>query len=85
MTTTEPQLHVFFNDHEWYVAATEAEAHAQWLADAGEEPGEWDADMWQQLDDNSELSIVDSDDVPTRKTCREWAIENGAGYLCAEV
>jgi hypothetical protein len=82
--TDKTELHVFHNDHEWYVAATAADALAEWVEFGGGSPGELDPDDWEQWEDSRKLTIVDSDGVPIVKTCREWADESGPGFLCAE-
>lgn len=78
-----PELHVYKNDCDWYVAASPEDA-----ANACHEHTEVPLDeiaTFVPLADDSPLTVTDEDDEPPKltKTCAEWARSNGRGFLCS--
>ena len=85
------ELHVFTNEYEWVVAESIEDCEAAMNESVG---ATYDADdeiEWRQLDDDSTIKIwMNEGDIAehgegeiVEKTCREWAEENGRGFLCS--
>lgn len=80
-------LHVYRFDQtfDWFVAATEADAIAEWLEYHDPDPGDDLPEPAQLHDDEGfELGDCDGEDIET-KTCAEWASARGVGWLGREI
>ena len=86
MTAAEPELHVFRDDYEWYIASSIADAMAAQREFSGIDENDQDAEYWYQLPDESSLAIApgEMDDWKVEtKTCATWIAEKGRGFLCS--
>lgn len=76
-----PDLHVFSDDAEWYVAADRVDAASAWRKFTGSTV--LYAPDFEQLPDDKPLTITIEDEGKATKTCGEWARENGRGFLAS--
>lgn len=84
-------LHVFKGDCDWIVGAGLEDALLAYEEFLGGRLDEHDraSDAWEQLDDETQLTLVDDLALPkdqrtrTTKSCSAWAYENGRGLLAS--
>ncbi len=75
-------LHVFFDDCEWWVATDIEDARTQQQAMTGVEPAP--ASEWVQVNDSSPMGLLVEDDEDGKvetKPAGQWASEKGRGLL----
>ncbi len=89
------ELHVFKNDCDWVIAASEADAVEVWCEAMGERLDDYADDEnlgFKRIDDDKDLTIwcdrgtgepseIDGDGCdPITKPCRDW-VQRGRGHL----
>jgi len=82
-------MKVFTDGTDTIIAEGIDDAWKVWEKHCGEkredyEPGS--GNFWEELSDETELSIHDDDHPlpnPQKKTCAEWIKINGRGFLCS--
>jgi hypothetical protein len=86
-------LHVFSNGYEWWVATDIKHAKDLCMENMGGNPDNlFDYEYlledvegmgWEQLEDSRIIGMyIDEEGHLEKKTCAEWSIENGEGFLC---
>ncbi len=81
-----PDLHVFRDDYEWYVATSIEDAMTLQRELTGIDTDDQDPEYWYQLPDDSNLSVYPGEigeGEPVTQTCAAWIAEKGRGFLCS--
>lgn len=84
----EQTLHVFTGSDgtDTVVAFSADDAWSVWEEHTGEKRGDYTDVEWIRRQDDHELSIMPEPEASkdkTTKTCRQWADDNGRGFLCS--
>lgn len=79
-----PELYVFTDDEEYHIIGYDVEdVWKIWEESSREKREDYEIE-WRQLLDDKKLKIdLDGNyDNWTEKTCGEWILQEGRGYLC---
>lgn len=79
----EKPLAVFYNDSDYWVAHSEADASLLYFSEYGESDGE--CHDWQRFAMKAMLGInLDDGRGNLRMTVEDWIKDHGRGFLCSE-